>query len=77
MTNAPLFVFKMRAVARPTDPYYVTRWDRATPVEVVAATKQEAINKADATLGSAGAHRYWVFRVDSVRDVLIPTEATT
>jgi hypothetical protein len=68
-TTAPEFVFEMRAVDRSTDSYYVTRWDRAVPVEVVAATKQEAINRADAMLGSAGSHRYWVFRVDKVRDV--------
>ena len=71
MKDAPLFAFKMRAVDRSNDSYYVTRWDRAVPVEVVAKTKQEAIDKADTMLGSAGRGRYWLFRVDSVRDALL------
>ena len=63
------FVFEMRAVDRDRDHYYVTRWDRATPVEVVAPTKQEAINKAAVMLGDAPRGRYWVFKVDKVRDL--------
>ena len=72
-----LFTFKMRAVDRPDDSYYVTRWDRAVPVEVVAATKQDAIKKADMMLGPAGRGRYWVFHVDSVRDALLANGSTS
>lgn len=72
--STPMFAFKMRVVDRDNDPYYVTRWDRAVPVEVVAATKQEAINKVDAMLGPAPRGRYWVYKVDSVRDELLANE---
>lgn len=68
MTN---FVFEMRAVARPNDPYYVTRWERAIPVEVVAPTQQEAINKADVMLGDPGHLVHWVFSIDKVRDLRV------
>lgn len=73
-TTSPLFRYEMWATHRPTDPYYVTNWDRKQKIVVVAATKQEAINAADKALGSAGAHRYWVFHVISVTDHRIATE---
>jgi hypothetical protein len=76
MTDS-MFVFKMRAVDRPRDSYYETRWDRATPVEVVAETKQAAINKAEAMLGNAGQGRYWVFHIDSVRDAMVASEVVS
>lgn len=63
------FLFEMRAAFRRDDPYFYTRWDQAQKVEVVARTKQEAINKADAMLGGSHSYRHWVFRVDRVRDV--------
>lgn len=72
---APEYVFEMRYVARRDDPYYYTRWDLAKPVEVMATTKQEAINKAAEMLGSAGSHAHWVFKVDRIRDVrAVPAE---
>ena len=67
-----LFVFSMVYVARRDDPYFYTRWDIAKPIEVVAPTKQEAINKAESVLGNAGSHYHWVFHVKSIRDALIP-----
>lgn len=67
-----LFVFSMIYVARRDDPYFYTRWDLAKPIEVVAATEQDAINKADTALGDAGPHHHWVFQVKSIRDALIP-----
>lgn len=73
-TPAPEFRFEMWATHRPADSYYVTNWDRKKKVTVVATDKQAAINKADAALGSAGQHRYWVFRVISVTDHRIPEE---
>lgn len=66
-----MFVFSMVYVARSNDPYFYTRWDLAKPIEIVAATKREAINKAGTVLGSAGTHRHWVFQVKSIRDALI------
>ena len=69
-----MFVFSMIYVAARDDPYFHTRWDLAKPVEVVAETKQAAINKADKMLGNAGSHHHWVFRVKSIRDTLIPAD---
>ena len=67
-----MFVFSMIYVAARDDPYFHTRWDLAKPIEIVAATKQDAINKADTALGDAGPRAHWVFRVKSIRDTLIP-----
>ena len=74
MSDTPLFSFKMRAVDRPHDAYYETRWDLAIPLEIVAETKKEAIAKAELMLGPAEARRYWVYRVDAIRDFLLEKE---
>ncbi|MGC0144438.1 hypothetical protein [Pseudactinotalea sp. Z1732] len=72
MSAEPLFRFEMKYVARRDDPYFHTRWDRARPITVVAATKQQAISKANAALGGdPGPHSHHVFRVVSVTDHLI------
>ncbi len=47
----PLYRFKGRATGSDPDGYYVVRWDRATPLSVLAHTKQEANGKAWKLLG--------------------------
>ena len=74
MSTEPAFIFALDAVDRPRDPYYMTRWDRSMPVEVVASTKQEAIDKAKTMLGPAPDGLCWAFRVRSIRDVLVPAK---
>ena len=64
----PLYRFEMWAAARPDDPYYVTNWDGRQRITIVARTKQEAIDAADALLGAAGRDHYWTFSVISVTD---------
>lgn len=63
------FVFKMRAAQADRTGYYYTRWDQATPIEVVAASKKEALNKAEAVLGEPRTGRYWSYMVDKIVDV--------
>lgn len=70
-----MFAFKLWYVSRSNDSYYVTRWDLAKSITVVAETKAQAIDKAEAALGDAGNYRRWVYQVDSIRDVLAPEEA--
>lgn len=77
LTRRTEFAFKMRAVQRRDNSYHETDWDKAIPVTVVAATKQEAIDKAGGALGEAGSNRHWVFRVASVKDMLLPPEDVT
>jgi hypothetical protein len=66
----------MRAIDVDDTGYYHARWDRATPLEVIAETKKEAINKAAAMLGPEPHGRGWSWRfiTDSVEESgVIPT----
>lgn len=65
------FEFHLRVVDCDREGYYIPRWDRATPIVVRAATKQEAINKAAAAMGECPRGRgwYWGFKVDRVEAV--------
>lgn len=59
-------LFKMRAARADREGYYVTRWDLAQPISVVAETQQAAVNEAARILGDAGGGRYWTFKVDKI-----------
>jgi hypothetical protein len=73
--EAPLFRFSMWAVARRDDPYYYTNWDGKQQITVLARTKQEAINLADAALGGKpGRYHHWTFKIREVTDSRIPGE---
>ncbi|AUV61618.1 hypothetical protein PP502_gp53 [Gordonia phage Beenie] len=73
MTADPaLFRFEFRAARADRSGYYYTRWDQSVPITVVAATKQAAINAADAALGDPGSGRFWTFQTKSVVDHRIP-----
>lgn len=74
-----LFRFKGRACGSDPEGYYYPRWDKATPVSVLADTKQEATNKAYAMLGThprfGSKHRKlsgWALIWDSVDEELQP-----
>ncbi len=58
--------FVMRAAQADIEGYYYTRWDTATPIEVKAETKQEAIDKAVKILGPPRSGRYWTFEIDKI-----------
>lgn len=64
-----LYAWDMRAQSWRDDPYYVSSSAPIYPVEVVASTKQEAIQEAARVLGSAGDHRHWRFSQIKGRDV--------
>lgn len=66
-----LFIFELQAVERRDDPYYVTNWDKAKPITVVAETQQQAIDKADSALGKVGSNHHWVFRLIRAEDFLL------
>lgn len=73
----PQFVFTFSAVSANNDPYYVVDWNKAVPVEVVAASREEGMRKAETALGSAGNYRHWRYRLRSVRDALVPVEESS
>jgi NADPH-dependent glutamate synthase beta subunit-like oxidoreductase len=66
--------FKYVVVDRPDDAYYVTNWDRKTPVEVVAENREAALEQVWALMGAAPDHRHWVARLLSVEAALQPKE---
>lgn len=72
--TAEQFVFDMRYIDWSDDPYYHRDWYGATPIEVVASNKREAMEKARAVLGPAPTHRVWGIKVVSVKDIRIPSE---
>ena len=67
--SAPQFRFHMKYVSRPKDSYYVTRWDRASPLSVIAETREKAFEKATEMLGNAGDSNYWVAKILSIEEV--------
>ena len=66
--------FECRVIDCDREGYYYPRWDRATPVTVDAADRQDAIDKAGALMGDCRRGWYWGVRVVSVGP--IPREAT-
>lgn len=52
-----------------TSGYYLTRWDTAVPVTVIADTKDEAEQKAKDFMGDPGFGRYWSVSIKSVEEV--------
>ena len=46
------YLFRWRVVAEDRSGYYHARWDRATPVTVVASTQDEAWAMACAAMGT-------------------------
>lgn len=60
------YLFKMRVVDKDPTGYYYVRWDRATPVEVIAPDRAEAFQRLWALMGQAPRHRTWTAQVDSI-----------
>lgn len=63
------YAFDMQVVDRPDDAYYITRWDRATPITVVAANREAAYEKVWTVMGVAPRGAHWTARIKRVRDV--------
>lgn len=64
-----VYEFEMRATGYDRTGYYYPNWDHAEHVEVRAATKQQAINKAAEMLGQHPRHGSWTFKVDKIREI--------
>lgn len=63
--------FKGRAALADDTGYYYTRWDRATDVEVVAETKQEANKKAFALLGPSNRNGWsWNIKWETINETV-------
>lgn len=70
--DKPLYVFDMIYTDWNTDPYYYRDWHGAKKVEVVAATKQEAVDAAHGVLGEPPSGRRWAMQIKAIRDIRIP-----
>lgn len=66
----PMFEFAFKAAPRQNHYPHHTWWDKAIPITVTAATKQEAVDIATAALGDLGPSNYWVFRTVSIRQTI-------
>ena len=64
--SAQLFDFDLLLAEADREGYYYTRWDKATPITVRAATKRQAAADAAAALGESRRGHYWVYRVKRV-----------
>lgn len=69
-TNKPLFRFNARAVESDPTGYYVTRWDRALPVSVIARNRDEAFEKVETMMGEPTRHGAWAVRIDSAEEIV-------
>lgn len=64
-----LFEFTLRVAAADRAGYYMTRWDQATPVTVLAETRDKALAKAKTVMGSPPAGRFWAIDVRDISEV--------
>lgn len=72
--------FNYRRTYADREGYYHTRWDRAKPVSVIAATEKEAEQKVWALSGEAPRGRYWTIILDKVEELApcqLHTEVTS
>lgn len=69
-TNKPLFRFNARAVESDPTGYFMTRWDRAQPVSVIAPNRDEAFKKVRAMMGSPARHSAWAVKIDSAEEIV-------
>ena len=68
-SDNPMFRFNTRVANSDPSGYYHTRWDKATPVTVLANDADEAITKAKASMGRPNAGRQWSVIVDSADEI--------
>lgn len=68
-------LFKFRVAEADSSGYFHTRWDRATPVSVIADSKPEALAKVWTIMGEARNGRRWTADMQSVEPAPTETEA--
>jgi len=64
-----MFRFKMRAVEKDPEGYYYVRWDRATPLIVIAETREDAYKKCWALMGKSSRGWAWTAVIDAIEEV--------
>lgn len=69
-TNKTMFRFNTRVVEYDSSGYYMTRWDSAQPVTVVAHTRDEAFKKVRAMMGKPARHDAWAVHMDSAEEII-------
>lgn len=69
-TNKPLFRFNALAVESDPTGYYMTRWDIALPVSVIAHNREEAFLKVETMMGDPAHHRSWAVRIESAEEIV-------
>ena len=67
--SKPLFKFTMEAAQKDPSGYYVTRWDLAQKLTVIAANRDEAVQKAASALGKSDRNWPWVFSFQSIDEI--------
>src|SRR5690606_11063350 len=64
------FKFNMRRIEKDPSGYYHPRWDRATPVSVIAENESEAFKKVWALSGETNRYGWvWTAIIDSIEEV--------
>ena len=69
-TNKPLFRFHTKVVESDPTGYYITRWDRALPVSVIAHNRDEAFEKVETMMGDPAPHSEWAVRIESAKEIV-------
>lgn len=69
-------VFEFKVVDRPQDPYFHTRWDRATPISVTAGTRDEAHTKLWKIMGKPPEHSHWIAKFLGAKECECSTKET-
>ena len=64
--------FYMRYVAADPSGYFVTRWDRSTPIEVIADTKDEAFQKVRNVVGDSPRGKRFAIKLDRISEIVCP-----
>lgn len=69
LNNKPLFRFNSRVAESDTTGYYVTHWDSAMHVSVIAHERDESIKKVKAMMGTPRDFMDWAVRIDSAEEI--------
>lgn len=69
-TNKPLFRFNTQVAESDPTGYYMTRWDRALSVSVIAHNCDEAFAKVKTMMGDPAPHSSWAVRIDSAEEIV-------
>lgn len=62
--------FYMRYAAKDPSGYYVTDWHRSLPIDLIAATAQDAHEKAMRVLGDPPDGKKWALVIDRITEEL-------